>query len=75
MKLFLVNCGYYEREFFDGLFEMHVTVPVAAPTLEEAKLQVKNQPYFQKHKMHVDGIYELDRVDGHRIALNHEVPV
>ena len=75
MKLFLVNCGYYEREFFDGLFEMHVTVPIVAESRDEAKLKVKSQPYFEKHRMHVDGIYELERAGDYKIALNHEISI
>lgn len=71
MKLFLVNCGYYEQGLMNGLFEMHVTLPIAAVNVDEAKLRAKAHDFFAERgiKAHVDGIVCLDEVDGYRLEL------
>ena len=71
-KLFLVHCGFYDLEILDGNYESHVNYFVAAPDFEEARTRVRLLPDFQRKKMHVDGIQEIQAVAGHRVALNED---
>lgn len=70
-KLFLVNCGYYEKEILGGLFEMHVTLPIVAMDAATARARAKVYPFFVERGIHahVDGIAELTEADGYRIEL------
>ena len=72
MKLYLVNCGYYEQGLMNGLFEMHVTLPIVAESLDEAKVRAKVHEFFTTREIraHVDGIVCLEEVDGYGISLN-----
>ncbi len=69
MKLFLVHCGYYDSEIGDGIYESHVNFFVAAENFEEARAKVKTKDPFKLKKMHVDGLQEIQSVDGFQIAL------
>ena len=75
MKLFLVNCGYYEQGLMNGLFEMHVTLPVAAISEDEAKSRAKADEFFVMRglRAHVDGIMEIKEANGHLIRLTPSV--
>jgi len=68
-SLFLVHCGYYDRDAFDGVFEAHADLFVVAEDFAGAKAQVKKHPEFGRRKMHVDGMLRVDAVDGHRLEL------
>ena len=75
-KLYLVNCGYYERGLMDGLFEMHITLPVVAENVETAKVSAKAHEFFvsREIRVHVDGITELKEVSGYPVRFS-ENPV
>ena len=68
MKLYSVHCGFYDTEC-GGIYESHTNLFVAAESFEEARLQVKSLPLFKSKRMHVDGLEEIEVVDGFRILL------
>jgi hypothetical protein len=72
MKLYLVHCGYYDSEVCDGLYESHVNFFISAESFEEARVQAKKIPEFQNKKMHVDGLQEIQSVNGFRVHLEHD---
>jgi len=67
MKLYFIHCGFYDQEVSNGIYEFHVNFPIVAESLEGAKTRVRQEPSFQKKKMHIDGIQEISFVSGHRI--------
>ncbi len=69
MKLFLIHCGFYDSEVCDGLYESHVNFFVAASSFDEARVKAKDIPEFKSRKMHVDGIQEIQAVQGYAIEL------
>lgn len=69
MKLFLIHCGFYDQEISNGVYEFHVDLPVVAESTEAAKIQIQQDLAFRKKKMHIDGIQELESVDGYEIKL------
>jgi hypothetical protein len=69
MKLFSVHCGFYDPEVLDGIYESHVNLFVVAESFEEARAKAKLEPVFKGKRMHVDGIQELEAVQGFRILL------
>ena len=69
MKLFLVHCGFYDSEISDGLYESHTNFFVAAESFEEARTKAKLLTEFQIKRMHVDGLQEIQTVDGFKIHL------
>ncbi len=69
MKLYLVHAGYYNREIMGGLYEQHTNYFVVANNLKAAKKKARLNLAFKKNKMHIDGIQELNAVDGYRIKL------
>lgn len=68
-KLYLIHCGYYDDEVSNGIYEFHVNLTVAAETIEEAKAKVRKIHSFATKKMHIDGIQEVEQVDGYQIQL------
>jgi len=69
MKLYLVHCGFYDPDIGDGLYEAHTNLFVAATDFDHARHQAKKLPSFKAKKMHVDGIQEVQAVDGYRLVL------
>jgi hypothetical protein len=69
MKLFLVHCGFYDGEVFDGVYESHVNFFVAAESFDDARARARLNPTYQGKKMHVDGLQRVDAVDGFDVAL------
>lgn len=69
MKLYFIHCGFYDEEIFDGIYEFHVNIPVIAGNVEEAKKKVRVIPQFAAMKMHIDGIQEIDSVEGHSVSF------
>lgn len=69
MKLFLVHCGFYDSEISDGLYESHTNFFVAAESFEDARTKAKLLKEFQAKRMHVDGLQEIQAVDGFKIQL------
>jgi len=72
MKLFLVHCGFYDPEMCDGVYESHVNFFVVAESFEAARARAKQNPIFQQKKMHVDGLQQVDAVDGHHVELSFD---
>ena len=69
MKLYLVHAGFYNPEIMGGLYEQHSNYFVVAKNLKDAKKKARQNLSFKKNKMHIDGIQELNQVDGYRIKL------
>ena len=72
LKLYLVHCGFYDPELQDGIYESHVNFPVAAASFEDARAKAKLHPDFQKKRMHVDGLQEIQAVSGFRVKLEKD---
>jgi len=69
MKLYLVHVGFYDPKLMDGLYEQHCNFFVVANNIKDAKQNIKNKSIFKKNKMHIDGIQEVNIVDGFKIKL------
>lgn len=72
MKLYLVHCGFYDNALSDGIFENHTNFFVAAESFDDAKIKAKLIPEFKDKRMHVDGIQEIECVEGHQVKLVQE---
>ena len=73
MRLFLVHAGFYDENISGGFYESHTNYFVVASDVKEAKLKAKKISEYKEKKMHIDGIKELDSVNGYKIILekNH----
>ncbi|MDR3608827.1 MAG: hypothetical protein P4M08_15790 [Oligoflexia bacterium] len=60
LHLYLVHCGFYDPELCDGIYEGHANLFVAAMSFDDARAKVRLDSNFQKKKMHVDGILEIE---------------
>ena len=69
MKLYLIHVGFYDTAIMDGLYEQHTNFFVVAENVNEAKKKARQNSIYRKKKMHIDGIQELNRIDGYRIKL------
>ncbi|MBI2499906.1 MAG: DUF1543 domain-containing protein [Deltaproteobacteria bacterium] len=72
MKLFLVHCGFYDQKMSDekpNIFEGHHNFYVAAKDRHEAKEKAKQKSLYIAKGMHIDGIHEIDVVDGYQVIL------
>lgn len=69
MKLYLVHCGYYDQAIADGVYEQHTNFFVAAESPEQARTKAKSIEAFKSRRMHVDGLQEINAVDGFQINL------
>ena len=67
MTLYFIHCGFYDEEISDGIYEFHVNIPVIAGSLDAAKIKVRQNPIFILKKMHIDGIQEIEQVEGYQI--------
>lgn len=72
MKLYLVHCGYYDPEISEGVYEFHTNFFVVANSALDAKNKAKALQQYQDRRMHVDGVQEIEIVDGYRINLTSE---
>lgn len=70
MKLYLVHVGFYNDTWGSGIFENHTNFFVVAEDIKAAKDQVKAKSEVQKYRMHIDGIVELQQIDGYKIELS-----
>ena len=70
MKLFLVHAGFYDDNVSGGFYESHTNYFVVAADAKQAKQKAKLIPEYKDKKMHIDGIKEIDIVDGYRVSLN-----
>ncbi len=66
-KLYIVHVGFYDDEI--GIYELHSNFLVAAIDIHEVKTIVKNKDIFQRKKMHIDAVQEIDIVDGYKVTL------
>ena len=69
MKLYLIHTGYYDSEIMDGLYEQHTNYFVVAENIIAAKKKARQNSTFKRKKMHIDGIQELNIINGYRIKL------
>lgn len=69
MKLYFIHCGFYEEEISEGIYEFHVNIPVAAESVDAAKLRVRDEAVFRRKKMHIDGIQEISSVSGFEVRM------
>ena len=69
MKLYLIHAGYYDPEVMRGLYEQHINYFVVAEDIKGAKNKARKNSMFLKKRMHIDGIQELNVVDGYRLQL------
>ena len=69
MKLYLIHAGFYDKMVSGGFFESHTNYFVAADSKMEAKNKAKTIPEYTDKKMHIDGIMEVNQVDGYDVLL------
>ncbi len=69
MKLYLIHVGFYDPEIMEGIYEQHSNYFVVAQNITEAKIKARLNLTYKAKKMHIDGIQELNVVDGFRITL------
>ena len=69
MKLYLIHVGFYDPDIMEGLYEQHSNFFVVAENIIKAKNKARQKPIFKNKKMHIDGIQELNIIDGFRINL------
>ena len=69
MKLYLVHVGFYDPNIMEGLYEQHTNFFVVAENVKDAKKKARVNSIYKTKKMHIDGIQELNIIDGYRINL------
>ena len=69
MKLYLIHTGYYDKSIGDGFYEQHTNIFIVAKSVHDAKEKVKENKEFVDKKMHIDGIKEIENIDGYNIEL------
>ena len=72
MKLYLIHVGFYDPNIMDGLYEQHANYFVVAKNVKDAKKKARENSSYKKKKMHIDGIQELNVIDGYRINLKRD---
>ena len=70
MKLYLVHTGYYDKSVGDGFYEQHTNILIVANNAYSAREKVKKHQDYINKKMHIDGIKEIENVDGYDVQLN-----
>ena len=73
MKLYLVHTGYYDKSTGGGFYEQHTNIFIVAKSPYEAREKVKQHNEFVEKKMHIDGIKEIENVDGYNVLLQKSV--
>jgi hypothetical protein len=69
MKLYLVHCGFYDENVGGALYENHINVFVVANSFEEARVEAKKLDVVKEKKMHIDGMQEIEAVQGFDVLL------
>ena len=69
MNLYLVHAGFYDEDVSSGFYESHTNYFVVADSVKSAKLKARSIKEYQDKKMHIDGIMEINEVDGYNISL------
>jgi hypothetical protein len=73
MFLYLIHCGFYdELTSFGGVFESHINLFLVAESAEAARQKAKASELFKSKRMHIDGIQQVEMVDGYRVLLSKE---
>tara|TARA_A100001011_G_scaffold312478_1_gene329926 strand:+ start:96 stop:374 length:279 start_codon:yes stop_codon:yes gene_type:complete len=70
MKLFLIHTGYYNKNVDNGFYEQHSNIFVIAKDAYNAREKAKKKKIFIDNKMHIDGIQEIQNIDGYDIQLS-----
>jgi hypothetical protein len=73
MKLYMVHVGFYNETWGSGIFENHTNFFVVAENPKDARLKVKEKEDVKKFRMHIDGIVEINQIDGYKIELSKTV--
>ena len=69
MKLYLIHVGYYDPEIIGSIYEQHTNFFVVAENVKEAKNNARQNSTYKEKRMHIDGILELNVINGYRIKL------
>tara|TARA_B100000945_G_C20296310_1_gene555818 strand:+ start:60 stop:341 length:282 start_codon:yes stop_codon:yes gene_type:complete len=69
MKLYLIHTGYYDKSINEGFYEQHANILIVAKDAYSAREKVKMHNDYIDKKMHIDGIKEIENVDGHDLYL------
>lgn len=69
-RLYLVHLGYYDPELSKGVYESHVNLFFIGTSFEDVRDKVKLDELVLKHKMHIDGIQLIEKVQGHKIIVD-----
>jgi len=69
MKLYLVHAGFYDDNISSGFYESHTNYFVVASSVKSAKSKARSIKEYRDKKMHIDGIMEVNEVDGYNINL------
>lgn len=67
MKLYMAHVGFYDSEI--GMYELHSNLFVVAEDMRQAKQKIKERDIFIQKNMHIDGIKEINNVDGFEIQV------
>jgi hypothetical protein len=68
MKLYLAYLGMYDDKY--GMYELHISRHVVAESISDAKKRLKANIDFKERKMHIDGIQEINVIDGYLISID-----
>ena len=71
MKLYLIHTGYYDKSTGGGFYEQHTNIFIVAKNAHQAREKVKKTKEYVDKKMHIDGIKEIENVDGYDIELKN----
>lgn len=69
MKLYLVHVGFYNDTWGSNIFENHTNFFVVAENAKDARTKVKEKEEVKKLRMHIDGIVEINQIDGYKVEL------
>ena len=69
MKLYLVHAGFYDDNISSGFYESHTNYFVVASSVKSAKSKARSIKEYKDKEMHIDGIMEVNEVDGYNINL------
>ncbi|MCM0606648.1 MAG: hypothetical protein KA715_11205 [Xanthomonadaceae bacterium] len=72
MKLYMVHCGFYDLDLCDGVYESHLNLFVTGTSYEDARVRARLLPEFKNKKLHVDGVVEIQAVQGSRISVSED---
>ena len=65
----MVHVGFYDQYIGDGIYETHLNYFIAAMNAKDAKAKTQNLEEFKAKSMHIDGIKEINNVEGYEVTL------